>query len=1040
MKKVGAIFGITIAGLIVVALLAASAVVWFVFTPARLTPMVRQVAQDYITCPHTIGDVELTFFSTFPQFGLAIDGLYLINPTDGAPSDTLLAAPKVVAKINLQALWKNNAIIVDEVELKNVSATLFTDSLGNSNYNVFVTDTTTTEEDESDFSVPFDVISLQKINLHAAHIEYIDKQSKIEASLHELITTMECRLTDGKGAGTLSFGAAAVSCIMDQEAYLNSAAMQLELPFYADLNQMHLQLKEASVGLNQFKMNMAGTAQVAKNNDIDTDFTFSLKPCQIEALLGLLPPSLAATLADIKVDGTLVADGTVKGTYSDTEMPLIEMNMEVTDGTGKYAALPYKLYDVNGKILMHLNMNDSLASYVNIDRLQAKTGKSSFRVVGTVERLMSDMLCNLTIGANLNLPELAPMMPNGMNVKMQGRANGEVKTKFTMSQLDAMAVEKMNITGRVAYTDLDVVYEDSMLVKSNKGTLHFTIPNAKATQKGMRFLAASMVSDQLHMQQGKSLTTLLTQTKLNLETSNLVADERYLSANCTFDVKTLNATFDNMVGDLYQPKGKAYMKMNMKDTTATPTIQMELAMERLKGSMDTMSVEIGQPRAKVALTGTQNDKQQPRLRIDYNSASIVAQMGADMRANAGALTLIANAQQNAKEKDMLLQWNPHLQIELQNGEVEVSDLPEILIPNMAFHFDRHEFGISNSLFKLGNSDFTLTGKAENIGEWLNNEGLLRGEFNFTSELTDVNELMALTSGFGETADSTGVVEEKTPQPIEEANPYMVPKGVDLILHTNIDKVLVGGQVATNVGGNLYVQDGVLTLEEIGFICEAAKMQLNATYKTPRKNHLYLGFIYHMVDVHIEELASLFPEVIEMVPMLSSFKGQGQFHIAAETYTDAFYNPKISTLRGACSIQGRDLVLMDGETFTEISKMLRFNKKTENKIDTLYAEMAVFKDKIDVYPLLITMDKYQAALGGNHYLSMDFDYHVSLLKPLRIGVDVGGNMDDLKIKLTKCKYAEDFRPKKTNVVETQNERLRKIIRESLNRTMTIESKR
>ncbi|MGL5273231.1 MAG: hypothetical protein ACRC8J_07085, partial [Phocaeicola sp.] len=453
-----------------------------------------------------------------------------------------------------------------------------------------------------------------------------------------------------------------------------------------------------------------------------------------------------------------------------------------------------------------------------------------------------------------------------------------------------------------------------------------------------------------------------------------------------------------------------------------------------------------EPKAKVSLTGSRRNKEEPRLRIDYSNTELMAQMGNWVKAKVGKTALVANARQNSKEKDLLLQWNPRLDVDLQDGDIMITDFPEIVIPEIAFNFNMRDFDIRKSLIKLGNSDFSLVGKAENIDGWLRNEGLLKGEFNFTSEFTDVNELMKLTSGFGETADSTVVAEAATEaateavteaQP-EDADPFMVPRGVDVKIFTNIKKAIVGEQTATNLGGNLYVQDGVLTLEEIGFICHAAKMQLSATYKTPRTNHLYLGFIYHMVDVHIEELASLFPEVINMVPMLSSFKGQGEFHIAAETYTDAYYKPKVSTLRGACSIQGKDLVLMDSKTFTDISKMFLFKKKTENKIDTLYAEMALFKDKIDVYPLLITIDKYQAALGGSHYLNMNFNYHISLLKPLRIGVDVGGDMENLKLKLTKCKYAEDFRPKKENAVETQNQRLRKIIRESLNRTMTIKS--
>ena len=64
----------------------------------------RNVASEYIICDHTIGQVELTFFSTFPNFGLEMDSVYIINSMDGAPSDTVLAAPKMVLSMNLMIM------------------------------------------------------------------------------------------------------------------------------------------------------------------------------------------------------------------------------------------------------------------------------------------------------------------------------------------------------------------------------------------------------------------------------------------------------------------------------------------------------------------------------------------------------------------------------------------------------------------------------------------------------------------------------------------------------------------------------------------------------------------------------------------------------------------------------------------------------------------------------------------------------------------------------------------------------------------------
>jgi hypothetical protein len=280
--------------------------------------------------------------------------------------------------------------------------------------------------------------------------------------------------------------------------------------------------------------------------------------------------------------------------------------------------------------------------------------------------------------------------------------------------------------------------------------------------------------------------------------------------------------------------------------------------------------------------------------------------------------------------------------------------------------------------------------------------------------------------------------EQVPDESGVSEPFLVPTNLDIVLNTRIEEASVFNEKLRNLKGKLYVQDGMLVLEEIGFICKAAKLQLTAMYRTPRRNHIYVGMDYHMVDINIEELVNMLPQLDTIVPMLNSFKGRAEFHLAAETYTTAEYKIKPSTLRGACSIAGKDLVVMDSETFSKMAKMLMFSKKTENVVDSISAEITVYKKEIDVYPLCVTMDNYKVALGGRHNLDMTFNYDVNVLSPIYLGVNVSGNIDDLKIKLAKCKYAKDFRPVRTGKVEQQSAQLRGIIRESMRKNMRIES--
>jgi hypothetical protein len=357
----------------------------------------------------------------------------------------------------------------------------------------------------------------------------------------------------------------------------------------------------------------------------------------------------------------------------------------------------------------------------------------------------------------------------------------------------------------------------------------------------------------------------------------------------------------------------------------------------------------------------------------------------------------------------------------------------IEIPSVKMDFDPETFNIKESSMKIGRSDFQLTGNLNNVLSYFRGDSILRGKFNFVSNKTDVAQLMALTSGLG-TYDSTSVnKQENTTVDTVSTGPYMVPKKIDVTLNANVKLATIGVDTATNITGAVQVHDGILLLDGLKFTTPAARMQLTAMYRTPRANHLFLGIDYHMMDVEISELLTMIPDIDSLMPMLRSFGGRGEFHIAAETYLDSLYNIKKSTLRGAASIMGNNLVLMDGQTFSEIAKKLRFNKKTQNKVDSLSAEFTIFRNEIDIYPFLIVMDKYKAVVAGRHNFDMTFDYHVSVVDcplPLKLGVDIKGDADNLSYKLAKCRYAEYFRPTSRHEVESKQLELRKMIRETL----------
>ena len=473
---------------------------------------------------------------------------------------------------------------------------------------------------------------------------------------------------------------------------------------------------------------------------------------------------------------------------------------------------------------------------------------------------------------------------------------------------------------------------------------------------------------------------------------------------------------------------------NLLDSTVDLKLATSFKLNHLSMRADTISAELSHPQGVVVL------KNMNQIRLDYNGNNVkvhVSNSGQSTSSGMGNLidftTDKINLQTEIDYKEHaghpLLQWSPVVKLHTTNAKAEIRDVAHAIeFPTLNIDFNPQKCVLKKANLKFGQSDINLTGTVTGIEPYLQNKGLLKGDLELIANYLNLNELMAFLDGFGAPDTLLEQAEQLTEN--NESTPFIVPFGVDVNMNTTIKKALYEKSEFRNIAGRVYVKDGVLVLEEMGLTNDAARMQLTAMYRTPRMNHLFLGFDFHLLDIKIDKLITMIPEIDTIIPMLKAFSGNAEFHFAAETYLKSNYDIKFSTLRGAAAINGHDLVVLDNETYKTIAKKLMFNKKTQNKIDSLSTEITIFRNEVDVYPFLLSIDKYQAIISGRHNLDMTYDYNISLLKPIRIGLDIIGLEDKRNFKVGKAKYATLFNPEKKNVVESNVLELKSLINNAL----------
>lgn len=1016
MKPAIKIFLIVILSVFLLISIAASVLMWFVFTPEKITPIVENQLSKQLLSQTKLERVELTFFSTFPEIGLKIDGLQMRHPDFIAPNDTLLKAKNFVATIDIMAFLKLNQVIIRSISANELYFNGYVDANGKSNFAI-----TAPSEDTTAFEIPFDLLDIADLNLKNSVIVYNDLSSKIAFRLNDFQLKSNLNFynnllkADVDAQGTQLFFA------LDTTVYVNKKNIELNGPFSFDIKQSKADVKAAKVKLSALNFVMDFALEMLQDT-MKINLLMDVPKHNVNDVLALIPPDFENVMEGMTLNGDLAFVAKLNGMITNTRMPHFNLEMQVDKASFAYNELPLKLHDIDGKVLVDMDLNDEKSWFVDLPNVAARTQLSSFNGRVRIADLMGDMLFNVQMHTNFNLADAMPFVPADMKMMAAGFANGNVGLNFRMSHMMQMALNKIQLNAKLRLVDFAAHY-DTLLMNAKETMVDLKMPG---NNKKANFADINIVSPKLYLEQGNNNKIDIANLTTNLSTTNPMIENGFLTVMGNFDAANVVADAFDMEANVQQGKGDFSFAMHMQDTTQLPRFETDMTIGRLKANTDSMRVDVELATAKFAYKPTIEGGKEPKITLQYASEKLMASMGLQ-HINSDKIIVNADITTESGQGNSLLQWVPVGDMQMKNGRIQIPDIPDVIkIPTINLHFKPDEFLVKESRMIIDKSDFQLDGLLSNFRAFSRNEGLLKGVFNFNSNITDINHLMKLTSGFG--AEDSVKVETNS-----ENFTFMVPKGVDLTLNAKVEKALLSGDTATDVRGTLTIKDGKMLLESILFTASAAKMQLSALYRTPRKNHLYAGFDFHLLDIEIAELLRMIPDIDTIMPMLRSFDGKAEFHLAFETYLDSAYNLKKSTLRGVSSVTGQDLVLMDGETFSEIAKVLRFNKKTENRVDSLSAEFTIFRNEVDIYPFQIVMDKYKAVVAGKHSLDMDYDYHISVTEsplPFRIGVDVKGRSGKMSFRPVKAKYAHLYKPAQRREIDTKQMELRDVFRKAL----------
>ncbi|MBD0833291.1 AsmA family protein [Aestuariibaculum sediminum] len=940
-----------------------------IITPEKVTPKALEVINEALLGKVDCKSIELTYFSSFPNFSLKLTKGALLPNTNFYKQDTLISFDKARINLSIIGLIQKSKEAIKSIEINSPELFFYVDSLGNSNWNnlVLITPDTlkTSKTQNTDKHIKPSEIYIPKIIITDAKAKAEDGLSQINYELDYLNLSINSKTTKNSIQLKVEKSSDRISIKRPKNRPYNleniKVNSELELTFVDTL----LTVKSSEVTINDIAFENKGYLQFFPNQKkVKIDLTSELSTKSLENIANTIPPRFLSQ-DGLKTKGELELHSHIKGIYSKDSFPVTNSHIKLSDGFIGYKNYKGKIDDMNADIHTYLNLNSPKESFTEIKILKVVGTGINIDVSGRIKQLTESPVFDLKSKSIIDFNSITENFPVDNSVSLKGTLSSNINASFNSSDVEDFHFMKVNLDTYLQVDDLLLQSEkDSALIASEK--INFKINKGQDQNKSL--------TAQLHIKNTKALYKEILDTRMKEVNLDFKADDKHqnipqFKANINLQNFEIQAT-----DSIY-----SFIKTLQMNAQFVPKTNERMAY--MKSMVSTDSVTLSQKSAFVTIMGAQT-----QLQVEKTLKNIWEPSG-----NLTFKSIYAHA--------------PEFVYNLKTSQSGIS-------------FKNDDLTLNRTKLYFGDTDVTLTGELKHARGFQNGE-LVTANLIMESNFTDANQLM-LALAPPETGEIVTAKNEVVLDSAKAANItpgkriFRIPKQCDFKLSTYVKAFKMGFININDISGNMTIKDGIVNMNDINLTTLSANMDAYLKYNPKSNTEANLDFRFYISQIDMNNINEVVPVMDTLFPAIKSFEGKADFRIKGNVLLNENLDFKLPSLRGVAALKARNIMVVNDPAFNDVAKAFSFKPKQKNPVKQLDVEIEFKKGEVQILPALLEVDKYRLALGGVQRIDMSYDYHVSVLKspiPIKMGVDItGSNFSDHHIKLVKAKYKYYFTDK------------------------------
>ena len=465
-------FGIVVAGLLVLFVLAAVAI------PLFFGDKLRALADDqiatYVDAEVSYGDIDLSLLREFPSLSVAIQDI-TVDGRGAFDSVRLADIGEVVVAVDFWSAIGEGPVDIESVRLVRPDLHIVTLPDGTTNTDILLTDQEAAPANAAE-TAEGAAIKLREYGIEEGHVIYDDRAAGLFVELTDLehegsgdFTATRFDLDTETSIAALTVNAGGVD-------YFDQATVAYDAQLSVDTEAGLVGLRQNTLRINQLSSTFEGTVGLpTQAGDIAVDLKLNTPEQDFRALWSVIPAAFAKTLDGVETSGRFDLGGAVNGTYvAETGgLPGFDFALSVADGRVKYPDLPKDLSAINVDARVRSSGGTLSDLLLDVPKFAFRLGANPFEGSLRVLNGTTDPAFDLTAQGTLDLADLTQAIPLDGVERLAGIVDLDVKAAGTASAASSGDVRAIEASGTASVKGVEYVATDLPKVSVASGNAAF---------------------------------------------------------------------------------------------------------------------------------------------------------------------------------------------------------------------------------------------------------------------------------------------------------------------------------------------------------------------------------------------------------------------------------------------------------------------------------------------------------------------------------------------------------------------------------------